>query len=1265
MCQFRQRLFFLLFLVFAACPAYCSEYFVDPNGNDTTGNGTIGSPFKTITKGVSTAVAGDTIYLRGGTHTYTTTISISKSGTSGSKYYLFAYNGEKPILNFSSMSESSGNRGITLSGSYWHIKGIDIYKAGDNGLNISGSNNIIELCNFYENRDSGLQIGGGGAYNQIINCDSYYNADSDNGDADGFAPKLDVGTGNYFYGCRAWNNSDDAYDGYLRGADDVTTTYENCWAMKAGYLKSGSTGTGNGNGFKMGGSDDKLLKHNVILKNCMAFQNWKKGFDQNSDKGSMTLYNCTAFDNGTYNYSIPLALASGKTATLTNCTYFTGSNDLGAFVVQTTNDWSTTSSDFVSVDPSAAYGARQADGSLPDITFMHLATGSDLIDAGTDVGLPYNGSAPDIGCFETDGSSLPGAATNPTPTNGVTNISLTQDLSWTAGGGATSRDVYFGTVSTPVTKVIADGTALTYDTGTMATNTTYYWRVDEKNTNGTTTGTVWSFTTVPPLPGAASSPSPSNGATSVGITTDLSWTTGSGATSHDVYFGTVNPPPSIGNQTGTTYDTGTMAYSTTYYWRIDEKNAGGTTTGTVWSFTTVAVPLPGAASNPSPSNGATSVGITTDLSWTAGSYAVSHDVYFGTVNPPTFIGNQAGTTYDTGTMAYSTTYYWRIDEKNASGTTTGTVWSFTTAAAPPPGAATNPTPANGATDVGLTQDLSWTAGSGAASRDVYFGTVNPPVTKVISDGTALTYDTGTMAYSTTYYWRVDEKNTSGTTTGTVWNFTTVADTTPPAAPTGLESIADDNAVVLDWSSNSEGDLAGYNVYRSTTSGSGYGKLNGSLVSDSNYIDYTAANGTTYYYVVTAVDTASNESDNSSQISATPRIYGDFIINGIVEMNDLSYFCDLWLVDDCNATADVDLDDDCMVNFYEFSAFADNWRRTSIQPPDTTPPLVPTGLTPTAGNSTVGLDWNDNSEGDLAGYNIYRSTTSGSGYTQLNGSLLTSSNYTDNSVTNGTTYYYVVTATDTNSNESDYSGEASATPADTTAPAAPTGLTATAGNAKVLLDWNTNSEGDLAGYNIYRSTTSGSGYSKLNGSLLSSSDYNDTGVTNGTTYYYVVTAADTASNESDYSSQASATPAGTSTITIQENTTGFCSCNGDPNESSNSGYTGTGYVNTTNSSGSGINWQVSVPSSGTYTLAWRYALSSGDRTAKLLVNSSTVLTGISFPSTGSWTTWTEKSVTASLAAGSNTIRLEATTSGGLANIDYLKVTGTSPAAAACP
>jgi hypothetical protein len=93
------------------------------------------------------------------------------------------------------------------------------------------------------------------------------------------------------------------------------------------------------------------------------------------------------------------------------------------------------------------------------------------------------------------------------------------------------------------------------------------------------------------------------------------------------------------------------------------------------------VRLPARASSPNPSNGTSGISINADLSWTAGNDATSHDVYFGTASPGTFRGNQTTTTFDTGTMANNTTYYWRIDEKNANGTTTGEVWSFTTIAA--------------------------------------------------------------------------------------------------------------------------------------------------------------------------------------------------------------------------------------------------------------------------------------------------------------------------------------------------------------------------------------------------------------------------------------------------------------------------------------------------------------------------------------------------------------------------------------------------------
>ncbi|WP_169853159.1 DUF7594 domain-containing protein [Anaerohalosphaera lusitana] len=117
--------------------------------------------------------------------------------------------------------------------------------------------------------------------------------------------------------------------------------------------------------------------------------------------------------------------------------------------------------------------------------------------------------------------------------------------------------------------------------------------------------------------------------------------------------------------------------------------------------------------------------------------------------------------------------------------------------------------------------------------------------------------------------------------------------------------------------------------------------------------------------------------------------------------------------------------------------------------------------------------------------------------------------------------------------------------DTTPPAAPTGLGATAGDGSVSLDWTDNSEGDLESYTVYRSTTSGSGYAAV-AQGVSSSDYTDNTVTNGTTYYYVVTAIDTSSNESGYSSEVSATPQGQQTVEMYVNSIVMGSRNAGPN-----------------------------------------------------------------------------------------------------------------------
>ncbi len=387
-----------------AIASEAQTFYVSPLGNDTF-PGTIDSSFRTIPRALAALQSGGTLYLRGGTYHIDSTIGLATSGSANAVFHLQAYAAEQPVLDCSSMSIAGTNRGIVVSGNYWHIRGIVIRRAGDNGMYITGSNNIIEQCTFEGNADTGLQLNNGASNNQIINCDSFDNADPKQGNADGFAAKLAVGTGNSFYGCRSWQNSDDGWDGYLRGSNGVTTTLDNCWSFMNGYLSNGSPSSGNGNGFKMGGSDSANLEHNAILTRCVAFDNLAKGFDQNHDRGSMTLLNCSAYRNAT-NYSLPEPIDAGRSMTLTNCLSLGFYGSVAPFAALTTNSWmspfAVSDADFTSLDTTGMRGPRKADGNLPDVAFLHLARGSGLIDNGTDVGLPFNGPMPDLGAFESD-----------------------------------------------------------------------------------------------------------------------------------------------------------------------------------------------------------------------------------------------------------------------------------------------------------------------------------------------------------------------------------------------------------------------------------------------------------------------------------------------------------------------------------------------------------------------------------------------------------------------------------------------------------------------------------------------------------------------------------------------------------------------------------------------------------------------------------------------------------------------------------------------
>jgi len=207
-----------------------------------------------------------------------------------------------------------------------------------------------------------------------------------------------------------------------------------------------------------------------------------------------------------------------------------------------------------------------------------------------------------------------------------------------------------------------------------------------------------------------------------------------------------------------------------------------------WVNTVVGLGDQPLAAAPNPKDGALHKDTWVNLSWRAGDFAVSHDVYFSDnfddVNDGaegTFQSNQAATFFIAGFPGFAypdglvpgTTYYWRIDEVNDAEPNSpwkGKVWSFSI----PPKTAYNPNPADGAELVALDVKLSWTAGFGAKLHTVYFGDNFDDVSNAaggLPQGTA-TYNPGPLKVGKTYYWRVDEFDIIKTYKGEVWSFTT-------------------------------------------------------------------------------------------------------------------------------------------------------------------------------------------------------------------------------------------------------------------------------------------------------------------------------------------------------------------------------------------------------------------------------------------------------------------------------------------------------------
>jgi hypothetical protein len=556
-------------------------------------------------------------------------------------------------------------------------------------------------------------------------------------------------------------------------------------------------------------------------------------------------------------------------------------------------------------------------------------------------------------------------ATIPVPANGALYADTWVSLGWDAGETAVTHDVYVSDNKDDVTNGAAAafrgnqalalflaGLGLPgdpYPAG-LIPGTTYYWRVDEVEANGTTKyqGPVWSFT-VPPR--TAYNPGPPDGAYFTELTTKLSWTGGFGAKLHYVYFGTkfddVNNATTGGVPMGTTTFTppGPLVLNKTYYWRVDEFDALATYKGNVWSFTTTlpglgtavmerwenisGTALSGLKSDPRYPSSPTVTETVTRFSWdgpdtdnygarisgwlyvpATGDYTFwlatddQGELWLSTdddssnvnliANIPGYSNLNEWTKYASqksapirlvGGEKYYIMALWKEGGGGdhcqvawqGPGIATRTIIPGTNLSAQP-FSAYGAQPANGATGVKQSPNLRWKPGLAAASHELYFGTTadavkNASKTSAEYKGTkargAEDYAAGTLAWATTYYWRVDEVNNTNATSpwvGSLWSFTTA-----------------DFAVIDDFEGYTDKDAANEAIWQTWIDGFATPTTNGAVVGNNlpPYAERTIIHGGRQSMPVSYNNAATARNSEAALPLTYPR---DWTVEGVTALS---------------------------------------------------------------------------------------------------------------------------------------------------------------------------------------------------------------------------------------------------------------------------------------------------------------------------------------------------------------------------------------------
>jgi len=589
-------------------------------------------------------------------------------------------------------------------------------------------------------------------------------------------------------------------------------------------------------------------------------------------------------------------------------------------------------------------------------------------------------------------------------------------LGWSALTGATSYSVKYGTVPGVYVSSIGVGNVTSYTLGGLTNGTTYYVVVIAKFGLGTSNDSNQKIV-VPVLP-VPVTPSLSS-VTAGDAKAVLSWGAVAGATSYSVKYGTAagvyGTPVNVGNVT--THTVNGLTNGITYYFVITAGNTSGTSANSAVQ-TALPVPFPVApAFNTLTAGNANAV-----LGWSAVTGATSYSVKYGTTsgNYGSSIGVGNITSYTLSGLTNGTTYYVVVTATNALGTSVNSVEKSATPVLPVPAVPSF----SSATAGDAKAVLTWSMVAGATSYSVKFGTVTGVYGAPVNVGNVTTHTVTGLTNGTTYYFVITASNASGTSANSAVK--TALPVAFPVAPV-FNTLSSGNAnAVLGWSAVTG--ATNYSVKYGTLPG-----IYGSPIGVGNVTTYTLGgltNGTTYYVVITAAN-ALGTSVNSVEKSVIP-----------------------------------------------------------VLPV----PAVPSFSSATAGDAKAVLTWS--AVAGATSYSVKFGTVTGVYGAPVNVGNVTT--YTVNGLTNSTTYYFVITAANS-SGTSANSAVKTALPV--AFPVAPVFNTLTAGNTNAVLGWSAAT--GATSYSLKYGTISGIYGSPIG--MGSGTSYTLGGLTNGTTYYVVITA----------------------------------------------------------------------------------------------------------------------------------------------------------------